>query len=116
MDWMWWINGVAPKSPDLIPTDFLLWAYVKDRVYVPPMPVTLNELKQGICRAVESISIQVLQDLWMELQYRLDVCKHTSGAYIEQLYVVKETLDYRSLYEYLDAVSARLFRHVFSKC
>jgi hypothetical protein len=84
---MWWINSVARKSPDLIPTEFLLWAHVKDRVYVPPIP----ELKKGIGRAVESISIQVLQDLWMELQCRLNVCKYTSDAYIE-VYAVKETL------------------------
>jgi hypothetical protein len=40
------------------------------------------KLKKGIGRAVESVGIEVLQDLWMELQYRLDVCRVTSGAYI----------------------------------
>jgi hypothetical protein len=27
-----------PQSPELTPCDFFLWGYVKDRVYVPPMP------------------------------------------------------------------------------
>jgi hypothetical protein len=26
------------RSPDLTPCDFFLWAYIKDLVYVPPLP------------------------------------------------------------------------------
>ena len=39
-------------SPDLTPCDFFLWGYIKDRVFVPPLPVSLNELKQRITTAV----------------------------------------------------------------
>jgi hypothetical protein len=28
-----------PGSPDLTPCDFFLWGYVKDKVYVPTLPV-----------------------------------------------------------------------------
>jgi hypothetical protein len=73
---------------------------------------------------VESVSIQVLQDLWMELQYRLDVCKYTSGAYIEQLYAVKETLTVvvcmNTWMLYLPDCFAMYFRnakdHLYSPC
>jgi len=33
-----------PRSPDPTPCDFFLWGYVKDRVYVPPMPCDLPQL------------------------------------------------------------------------
>ena len=34
-----------PRSPDLTPCDFFLWVYIKDRVYVPPMPRNLPQLR-----------------------------------------------------------------------
>ena len=42
-------------SPDLTPCDFFLWGYTKDRDFVPPLPVSLNELKNA--------SQQLLQEL-----------------------------------------------------
>ena len=36
-----------PRSPDLTPCDFFLWGYVKDIVYVPPLPQQLNGLKNA---------------------------------------------------------------------
>ena len=34
-----------PRSPDATPCDFFLWDYVKDQVYVPPLPASIPELK-----------------------------------------------------------------------
>ena len=34
-----------PRSPDLTPCDFFLWGFVKDRVFVPPLPLNLDDLK-----------------------------------------------------------------------
>jgi len=34
-----------PRSPDATPRDFFLWVYVKDQVYVPPLPASIPELK-----------------------------------------------------------------------
>ena len=31
-------NNLSPRSPEAIPCDFFLWGYVKDQVYVPPLP------------------------------------------------------------------------------
>jgi hypothetical protein len=28
----------APRNPDLTPCDYFLWGYVKDKVFVPPLP------------------------------------------------------------------------------
>jgi len=33
------------QSPDANPCDFYLWGYVKDQVYVPPLPASIPELK-----------------------------------------------------------------------
>ncbi|PNF20161.1 hypothetical protein B7P43_G00613 [Cryptotermes secundus] len=74
-----------PRSPDLTPCDFFLWGYIKDRVYVPPLPRTLVELRERIDAAVMTIDRMMLQNVWNELDYRLDVCRVTQGAHIEHL-------------------------------
>jgi len=40
------------RSPDLTVCDFFLWGYVKDRVYVPPLPTIVDELQERITAAV----------------------------------------------------------------
>ena len=37
-----------PRSPDITPCDFYLWGYIKDNVYVPPLPTTLDDLIEQI--------------------------------------------------------------------
>jgi len=41
-------NNLPPRSPDATLYDFFLWVYVKDQVYVPPLPASIPELKLGI--------------------------------------------------------------------
>ncbi|PSN30743.1 hypothetical protein C0J52_21647 [Blattella germanica] len=43
----------------------------------------LLQLKQRIRLAVNSITPQMLQNTWREIQYRLDICRATRGAHIE---------------------------------
>ena len=74
-----------PRSPDLTPCDFYLWGYIKDRVYVPPLPQTLVQLRERINNAVMAIDRTTLHNVWNELDYRLDVCRVTQGAHIEHL-------------------------------
>ncbi|GBL96730.1 hypothetical protein AVEN_111864-1 [Araneus ventricosus] len=64
-----------PRSPDLAPCDFFLWGYVKDKVYIPPMPTTLQALQERITAAVTDIDGNMLLNIWMELDYRWDVCQ-----------------------------------------
>jgi hypothetical protein len=65
MDFSWWL----PWSPDLTPCDFFLWGYVKDRVYLPPLPINLPKLKSSIVAAVHSITPDMLDRVWQELDY-----------------------------------------------
>ena len=70
-------------SPDLTPCDFFLWRYTKDRIFVPPLPVSLNKLKQRITTAVASVDEDMLRSVWTELDYRIDICRVIKGSHIE---------------------------------
>jgi hypothetical protein len=63
---------------------FLL-GYVKDWVFVPPLPCDLADLKARIIAAVKNIDAPMLTCVWQELEYHIDVCRVTRGAHIEHL-------------------------------
>ncbi|PNF15394.1 hypothetical protein B7P43_G01012 [Cryptotermes secundus] len=54
-----------PRSPDLTPCDFFLWGFVKDAVYVPPLPTNLNDLRNRITAAVNSAMQDICHQVWM---------------------------------------------------
>jgi hypothetical protein len=74
-----------PRSPDLTPCGFFLWGFVKDSVYVPPLPMSLKELRDRITHALQTITADMLHQVWDEFDYRVDVCRVTQGAHIEGL-------------------------------
>lgn len=74
-----------PRSPDLTPCDFFLWGFIKDKVYVPPLPIDIITLKTRITSAIQSIQPENLVKVWEEMEYRFDVCRITKGAHIEHL-------------------------------
>jgi len=51
------------------------------KVYVPSLPASIPELKVRIRIAIETITADMLQTVWNELDYRVDVCRITKGAY-----------------------------------
>jgi len=53
--------------------------------FVPPMPCGLADLKARIISAVKNIDALMLTRVWQEIEYRIDVCRVTRGAHIEQL-------------------------------
>jgi hypothetical protein len=81
-----------PRSPDLTPCDFFLWGYMKDKVFVPPLPRSLPELRQRITTVIVSIIWDNLHKGWDEFDYRLDICHVTCGAHTESLWDVYKTL------------------------
>jgi hypothetical protein len=52
-----------PKSPNLTPMDFSFWGFVKDNVYIPPMPVDLQELHDRIVNAIALVLVTFLGKL-----------------------------------------------------
>jgi hypothetical protein len=81
----WGFNNLPLRPPDAIPCDFFLWGYVKYQVYVPPLPASIPKLKVRIRTAIETITADMLQTVWNELDYCVDVCRITKGAHIEHL-------------------------------
>jgi len=79
-------RGHTQYMPDATPCDFFLWGYVKGQVYVPPLPASNPELKVRIRTAIQTITADMQQKVWNVLDYRVDVCRITKGAHIEQLY------------------------------
>jgi len=54
-------------------------------VYVPPLPTSIPELKVRIRIAIETITADMLQTVWNELDYGVDVCRISKGAENEHL-------------------------------
>ena len=54
--------------------------HVKDRVYVPPLPPTVDELREIITAAANTVTPDILQRVWSELDYRIDVWRVTRGG------------------------------------
>jgi len=78
-------NNLPPRSPYATPCDFFLCGCVKGQGYVPPLPARIPELKVLIRTAIETITADMLQTVWNELDYRVDVCRITKGAHIKHL-------------------------------
>jgi hypothetical protein len=49
------------------------------------MPRDLPQLQRRIVEAVTAIDGQILQRVWQELDYRIDICQVTKGGHIEHL-------------------------------
>jgi len=76
-----WPHG----SPDTTQCDIFLWGYVKNQVYIPPLHAGIPELKVRIRTAIETVTADMLQTVWNEIDYRVDVCRIPNGAHMEHL-------------------------------
>ncbi|GFV15796.1 DUF4817 domain-containing protein [Trichonephila clavipes] len=74
-----------PRLPDLTPCVFYLWRFIKDCMYVPPLPADLSDLRYRMEADVARISSDTLKKVWDQLTYRLNQCRVTNGAHIEHL-------------------------------
>ena len=71
-----------PRSQDLTPLDFLACGFIKDVVYWRKFR-GVAFIRQRIIEAVELITPHMLINTWQEREYRLDICRATTGAHIE---------------------------------
>ena len=53
--------------------------------YVLHIPANLEELKQRITTALQTVTQDMLQRVWEELEYQIDVCRVSGGAHIEHV-------------------------------
>ena len=72
----------SPRSPNLTPLDFLLWAYVKDYVFATPVN-DIGELRTRIHDMTATITGEMLTRTLQEFEYRLDIVRAINGAHVE---------------------------------
>jgi len=73
-----------PRSPDLTPMDFSIWAYLKEKVYAST-PQTLEILEDRIRQAIQNISEEHLRNILAENVKRVQLCQQEGGQRIEHL-------------------------------
>jgi hypothetical protein len=78
-----WIGRTGSIAWPPRSSDFFLWGFIKDRVYVPPLPANLTEPKARITAAVAEVTPDMLDRVWLEIDFRWDVCSITNGNHIE---------------------------------
>ena len=74
-----------PCSPDITPLAFFLWDYIKDRVYASPV-ADCDYLKARLQVAVGTVTEDMLQNIWREVEYRLDIFQVTKGTQVKIYY------------------------------
>jgi hypothetical protein len=71
-----------PRSPNLTPLDFFLWDIMENIVY----QVKINDLQHPKARirdVVATVTPNMLQAMWNEVEYRLDIGPATKKAHIK---------------------------------
>ena len=71
-----------PRSPEFDNIRRFAWGFIKDVVYRRKVR-DMADLRQRIIEAVELITPHMLINTWQELEYRLDICRATTGAHSE---------------------------------
>jgi len=61
---------------------FFLWWYIKNIVYAEKIR-NIQHLQDRITSAIETVTQDMIQKTWQEIEFRLDVSRATNGAHIE---------------------------------
>jgi hypothetical protein len=73
-----------PRSSDITLLDFF-WGYVKHIVY-KTLVTSLDERKLKIVAAIETVTPQMLENTWKEIEYRLGILRAKKGTHVEVVY------------------------------
>ena len=76
-EWRLGTSVLATRSPDRTPCDFFLWDFVKDAVYVPPLPTNLNDLRNPYhsCGEISDARHPSSSLGWIQLPSRCYPCR-----------------------------------------
>ncbi|WP_370716200.1 hypothetical protein [Sphingomonas sp. IW22] len=77
-------NLWPPRSPDLTPPDYFLWAHLK-RVAYRKNPKTLDNLKEAITREINNINAETLERVSNNFLRRVDLCLKCDGNHFSYL-------------------------------
>ena len=76
---------MATPVPGFNPVRLFFWGFVKDTVFVTPLPANLQDLGNRITAAVALVDRDMLTRVWNEMNYRINVCRVTKGGHIVHL-------------------------------
>ena len=71
-----------PGHLEVSPLDFFLWGYIKNIVYAETI-WNIQHLQDRITSAIETVTRDMIQKTWQEIEFRLKVSRATNGAHIE---------------------------------
>jgi len=82
-----WIGRGGPipwplRSLDLSSLDFFLWGYIKNIVYAEKIR-NIQYLQERITSVIETVTRDMIQKMWQEIEFRLDVSRATNVAHID---------------------------------
>jgi hypothetical protein len=83
-DWIISKNLWPPRSPDLTSPDFLLWGYLKERVYTT-RPRTLDDLKDNITNEINGADNTMLRRTDRNMERRVQLCLEEEGGHFQHL-------------------------------
>ena len=61
---------------------FFLWGYIKNLVYAEKIR-NIQHLQERITSTIETVTRDLIQKTWQEIEFRLDVSRTTNDAHIE---------------------------------
>ena len=63
----------------------LIWglSYVEDKVYTLLLPANIDDMKDQIAAAINTVYRDILRCVWNEFSYGLDVVRAADGGYTE---------------------------------
>lgn len=71
-----------PRSPDMTPCDFFLWAHIKRQVYAR-RPETLDELRLYITEAFDRLDVETCERVCVSVSDRFIKCLEKNGGHFE---------------------------------
>jgi hypothetical protein len=63
----------------------ILCGYATDLFFIPPLPNMLDVMMKIIVVALPTMDCDMLESVWSELDWRIDVCHVTLGAHNKSL-------------------------------
>jgi hypothetical protein len=73
---------VIPQNGDCSRESNLRTLVFRNKVYKTPV-TSLDELKLRIVAAMETVTLQMLENTCREIEYRLDILRDTKGAHVD---------------------------------
>ena len=76
-----WTWGAGAMFTPVV-SHFFLWGYIKNIVYAEKIR-NIQHLQERITSAFETVTRDMIQKTWQEIEFRLDVSRATNIAHIE---------------------------------